>query len=431
MPMMCTRPRSASARHDVGGGAAHQGGPGRGPVVGPVALVVPGRWGGHAVPPAKRRCSSATREHVPGEDDVGVPRRRTARRPPTSRASRAGSVTRGTISRRIQSAVRSRSSTSSPPPACDDGQRVEPLLAVADRVGHVGRGQPDGGELGARHRPAPAQREVGGGVGVLHLLDVGHDDVGHAPGRRARRRLFFGPMTCSTCTPAARRPPTAPATARLIDCAPCEPPNTSRVGRSGRSPNRSRASSRSAARSSREIAGRSGMPMRGGVRQAAGLGGGEHVRGQARRAPVGQARLGVGLVHDDRDRQAPRGEVGRHGDVAAEADDDVGAAPVRAPAEAARTASRTRARRGHQGAVEPARQRHRRHEFERVAARRDERGVQALRGAERGDRRWSGRAGAPRRRGSSPARCARRCRRRRPRSSGSRRVAHEARPPEA
>src|SRR5580692_7061457 len=41
-----------------------------------------------------------------------------------------------------------------------DGQRVQPLLAVADGERHVGGRQADGGELGAGHRAGPAQREV-------------------------------------------------------------------------------------------------------------------------------------------------------------------------------------------------------------------------------------------------------------------------------
>jgi hypothetical protein len=36
--------------------------------------------------------------------------------------------------------------------------------------------------IAARHRPRTADREVGRGVGVLHLVDVGDDDVGRVGG---------------------------------------------------------------------------------------------------------------------------------------------------------------------------------------------------------------------------------------------------------
>ena len=55
---------------------------------------------------------------------------------------------------------------------------------------------------------------------------------------------------------------------------------------------------------------------------------GEDVRGEPGAKPVGQARLGVRLVHDDRDLAPPRREVGRGGDVAAEPDQYLGSGPV-------------------------------------------------------------------------------------------------------
>jgi hypothetical protein len=78
------------------------------------------------------------------------------------------------------------------------------------------------------------------------------------------------------------------------------------------------------------------------------------------------------------------GEVGRHGHVAAEAHHDLGPHAVEhCPGRQHRVAQP--ARRLQQGPVQFARQRHRRDEFERVAAGRDERGVQAADGAEGGD----------------------------------------------
>ena len=55
----------------------------------------------------------------------------------------------------------------------DDRAGVELLLAVAVRQRHVHRRQADGGDLGDGHRPGPAQHGVRGGVGQVHVLDVG------------------------------------------------------------------------------------------------------------------------------------------------------------------------------------------------------------------------------------------------------------------
>jgi hypothetical protein len=55
---------------------------------------------------------------------------------------------------------------------------------------------------------------------------------------------------------------------------------------------------------------------------------GEDVRGEPGAEPVGQAGLGVRLVHDDRDLAPPRREIGRGGDVAAEPDQYLGSGPV-------------------------------------------------------------------------------------------------------
>jgi len=54
---------------------------------------------------------------------------------------------------------------------------VEPLLAVADRQRHEHRGQPDRGDLGNGRRPGAADREISGGVGGRHVVDVRHGDV--------------------------------------------------------------------------------------------------------------------------------------------------------------------------------------------------------------------------------------------------------------
>ena len=59
----------------------------------------------------------------------------------------------------------------------DHRQRVESLFAVADRQRHVHRGQADRRHLGDRHRAGPADRQVGGGVGQIHPVQVRHRDV--------------------------------------------------------------------------------------------------------------------------------------------------------------------------------------------------------------------------------------------------------------
>ena len=82
---------------------------------------------------------------------------------------------------------RSASSTMTPPPALDDGQRVEPLLAIADRQRHVHRGQADRRHLGDRHRPRSADRQVGGRVGEVHPVQIRNGDIGRvAVGRLAQ-----------------------------------------------------------------------------------------------------------------------------------------------------------------------------------------------------------------------------------------------------
>ena len=88
----------------------------------------------------------------------------------------------------IQAGVRSALSTSSAATGGHDRLGVEALLAAAQGQRHVRGRQTDRGQFGAGHRPAPAHREVRGGVGVVHLVDVGHDHVRRRARRRARRR---------------------------------------------------------------------------------------------------------------------------------------------------------------------------------------------------------------------------------------------------
>ena len=124
-----------------------------------------------------------------------------------------------------------------PAAGVDDRPGVEGLLAVADRQRHEDRRQADAGHLGDGVAAGAADHGVGGGVGEVHPVDVRHHDVRRAAGRRLRARPRpCGPTTCSTCTPAAAKAGAAAATDWFSRRAPCEPPVTSSVGRSGSSP---------------------------------------------------------------------------------------------------------------------------------------------------------------------------------------------------
>ena len=121
----------------------------------------------------------------------------------------------------------------------DDRLGVERLLAVAVRQRDVHRGQADGRHLGDGHRPRPAQHGVGGGVGQVHVLDVGQRR--RSPGAGAGGGVPCAPWACSTAIPASASPGSAAATAALSVRAPCEPPKTSSTGPSAGRPKCSRA----------------------------------------------------------------------------------------------------------------------------------------------------------------------------------------------
>ena len=75
---------------------------------------------------------------------------------------------------------------------------------------------------------------------------------------------------------------------------------------------------------------------------------------------------------------AAGGQVGGHGDVAAEPDDDLGLDALEHRRGRGDGLAHARRACGAASRFDPARQRHRRDELERVPARRDERGVEAL-----------------------------------------------------
>lgn len=122
--------------------------------------------------------------------------------------------------------------------------------------------------------------------------------------------------------PASRMRSRAPSSALLMLSAPCDPPLTRRVGRSGSSPNCDLASA----------AVSSGVGDRAAHRHADQLSSGHHRLREGRADVAGLPRADlvcdpwqlVRLVHDDRDPAQPGGEVGGDGDVAAEPDEHVG-----------------------------------------------------------------------------------------------------------
>ena len=204
----------------------------------------------------------------------------------------------------------------------------------------------------------PADDQVGGGVGEVHPVDVVARTTYGGVGRRARRRpRRCGPDDVQHLDAGrGRARAAAPETDWLSRRAPCEPPVTSSVGRSGSSPKRRAGlgAQRGAVEAWRSSAGSA-------ARRTSACGSG--VSGKlvatcvANRAPslVGEAGQGVLLVHDERQLAAAGGEVRRHRDVAAEADDDVGADPVedrrasRVTAPRSRPGTRSRSATGRRG----------------------------------------------------------------------------------
>ena len=167
--------------------------------------------------------------------------------------------------------------------------------------------------------------------------------------------------------------------------APCEPPVTSSVGRSGSRPKNARASARSAARSSCEIIRRIGSP----TYSACGSGVSGKLTATRSRDP------GAGLVGQAGQRRSARGPRaaacggGRRGRPASRRSRRSRrprrAGPGRGPPASRLTAPRSRAGHPEQVGVGPARQRHRRDQLERVAGLRDHAVLQAARRAQAGD----------------------------------------------
>ncbi len=240
--------------------------------------------------------------------------------------SRSPSASRGSRVASTQGGVHLGVVDQDSPAGGDDVGRVDPLLAVADRQRDVDRRQADGGQLAdgvgagpGRPRGRPPRRRGPSGRRTAARRTAGRTR------RRAGSNSLPRPLTCSTCTPAARRASTRSAKVVLSRWAPSDPPVTSRVGRVSDSPKWASASSPAGGPVEQGDLPPQRHPDDGGVGQRRGRERRRHVARHPGTQPVGQAGAGVLLVHDDRDPAPARGEVGRGRDVAAEADDDLGA----------------------------------------------------------------------------------------------------------
>ena len=293
-------------------------------------------------------------------------------------ASRAGSVSSGTSSRAHplpgELGVGHQHATA----RGDDRRGVERLLAVAVRQRDVDGGQPDGRHLGDGHGAAPAEHGVGGGVGQVHRVDVGQRDVaGRRRGGGARLAVGVQDRDAGVQEPGQGRGERRVERAGALRAAEDEQHRA--VGGQAE-PLPGLRPQRGAVQLGDRAAQRDAEDLRAG--QAPGHGGGDP-RGEPGADPVGQARPRVGLVHDDR-HAAAGAEVGGERHVAAEPDDDVGVdlgEHLPHPADGrAHPAGQAQ-----QVGAGPSGQRDRRDQLERVAARRDQRGVEAALGAQRRD----------------------------------------------
>ena len=329
----------------------------------------------HGATPARRL------EHHPGQLLVGVARDQRRGRGPhrgqpfgvgRERGDRARDPVGGQVGVGDQQ----------PAAGVDDRAGVVLLLAVADRQRHEDRRQPDGRGLGHARGAGAAHDQVGGGVGEVHPVDEVDDDVRH--GTRLRRGLAL----------------------RTDDVQHLHPGGRQRGGGAGDRLVELAGALRAAGDQQRRPVGVEAeeLPRLGAQRRA--VEPGDHradrqadvlrVRqrgvGEADRDPlrdpgaglVGQAGYGVLLVHEQGQPAPPSGEVGRHRDVAAVADDDVGPDPVE-DREGLLDGRAQPDRHLEEVGVGLARQRDRRDQLERVARLGHHPVLEAARRAEAGD----------------------------------------------
>ena len=319
---------------------------------------------------------------------VGVARdqRRRPRRTSSASRARVGEPGRARCAA-THSGVSAASCDEQPAAGVDDRAGVEGLLAVADRQRHEDRRQADGGDLGdgvgagsgrargrRRRRRGPCGRRTAARRTAASPAVPGHQRLA----LRARRRAAPAPRP-------RRRLRAAADTDWLSRRAPCEPPVTSSVGRSASSP---KVRPRLVAQRGPVERGDHPADRQPDVRARArsGVSGKLVATWSVNRAPSLFAMPGSALPSCTTIGTLPPAgrEVGRHRDVAAEADHHVGADPVDDLQGGLDRAAQP-GRDPEQVGARAARQRHRRDQLERVARLGDDPALEPARGAERGD----------------------------------------------
>jgi len=75
-------------------------------------------------------------------------------------------------------------------PGSDDLTRVQPLFTIADRQRHIDRGQADRSELANRVGACTGHNQVSHGVGQVHPIGIGGNNIRRTSSRRSRRELL-------------------------------------------------------------------------------------------------------------------------------------------------------------------------------------------------------------------------------------------------
>ena len=214
------------------------------------------------------------------------------------------------VRRRPTPASRSASSTSSPPPASTTGRALRRCSPLPMGSGTNAAGQPDGGQLGHGHRAGPAQRQVGGGVGEVHALQVVHDHVRRTT-RRARRSRHVGVLRAARVQhlDAGRGQRVGGGDGRPVQRGRALRAAEDQQGRPvGVQPERGAGLGPAGGPVQRADRGRSGMPTCSPRCSGVPGDGDRHPGGEPGAEPVGQPGQRVLLVHHDRDpaRRAAR-----------------------------------------------------------------------------------------------------------------------------
>ena len=204
-------------------------------------------------------------------------------------ASRIGSVARDGTWPATHAEVSSSSFTSSAPPASTTGRALRTCSPLPIGNGTKMPGSPTA--AASMTLLAPPRESTRSAAAYARSIRSTNDTTAYGTSPGSGVASPCGPTTCSTCTPAPASAADAPETAWLSRRAPCEPPVTSRVGRSGSRSKKRRASARIASRSSRAIIVRSGSPTYSAF--GSGVSGKLTATRRAMRAPALLARPGT------------------------------------------------------------------------------------------------------------------------------------------